>query len=329
MVTVFLIEEVGSRKAPVGYDCHALRFGDIMKRKAGGSMKITELGYVVIGTADLEKWRHYGTEVLGMAAVDGPDGVLYLKMDARDFRYLIQKTGKDELFASGWSVADRASFDAVRGDLEAAGVAVTRGTDAERAPRKVQDFFWFIDPAGLRHEVSWGPIAGFTKFVSPLGTNFVTGDLGMGHAVLPTGDIDATVDFWTGVMGFGLSDLLHLTLAEGAPPIRVYFLHCAAGRQHSLAYAELTDPTGCNHLMVEVDSMDEVGRALDRVDRHGVKLTLSLGRHVNDDMISFYMKTPGGFQMEYGTGGSVKHWPTYKVFESTRGSHWGHKFLGM
>jgi 3,4-dihydroxy-9,10-secoandrosta-1,3,5(10)-triene-9,17-dione 4,5-dioxygenase len=286
-------------------------------------MKITELGYVVVGATDLEKWRHYGAEVLGMAPVDAPDGVLYLKMDSRDFRYLIQKGDKDELFASGWSVDDRQSFDEVRADLEAAKVPVTSGTEAERALRKVQDFFWFIDPAGLRHEVSWGPIASFSKFVSPLGTNFVTGDLGMGHAVLPTGDIDATVAFWTGVMGFGLSDLLHLTLAEGVPPIRVYFLHCAAGRQHSLAYAELTDPTGCNHLM------DEVGRALDRVDRHGVKLTLSLGRHVNDDMISFYMKTPGGFQMEFGAGGSVKDWSVYKVFESTRGSHWGHKFLGM
>ena len=291
-------------------------------------MKITELSHVVIGTPDLGKWRDYGTKVLGMAAIDAPDGSLYLKMDTRDFRFLIQKSEKDELFASGWSVSDEGSFHAVRADLEHAGAKVTRGTEAERKLRKVQDFFSFTDPAGLRHEVSWGPVAAFTKFVSPLGTNFVTGDLGMGHAVLPTGDIDATVKFWTEVMGFGVSDLLHLTLAEGVPPIRVYFLHCSAGRQHSLAFAELSDPTGCNHLMVEVDSMDEVGRALDRVDQNGVKLTLTLGRHVNDDMISFYMMTPGGFQMEYGTGGSVKDWSTYQVFESTRGSHWGHKFLG-
>jgi 3,4-dihydroxy-9,10-secoandrosta-1,3,5(10)-triene-9,17-dione 4,5-dioxygenase len=291
-------------------------------------MKISELSHVVIGTPDLGKWRDYGTKVLGMAAVDAPDGSLYLKMDSRDFRFLIQKSGKDELFASGWGVSSEGDFHAVRADLEKAGIAVKRGSEGEVKLRKVQDFFSFRDPAGLRHEVSWGPIAAFSKFVSPIGTQFVTGDLGMGHAVLPTPDIDKTVKFWTEVMGFGVSDLLHLTLAEGVPPIRVYFLHCAAGRQHSLAFAELSDPTGCNHLMVEVDSMDEVGRGLDRVDQNGVKLTLTLGRHVNDDMISFYMMTPGGFQMEYGTGGSVKDWSTYKVFESTRGSHWGHKFLG-
>ena len=291
-------------------------------------MKITELGYVVVGASDVGKWRDYGVNVLGMAAIYEPDGVLYLKMDSRDFRFLIQQGDKDELFASGWGVSSLEDFDAMRARIEGANVAVTPGTPAENKARKVQDFFSFTDPAGLRHEVFWGPIASFSKFVSPLGTQFITGDLGMGHAVLPTADIDATVAFWTDVMGFGVSDLLHLTLAEGVPPIRVYFLHCAAGRQHSLAFAELTDPTGCNHLMVEVDSMDEVGRCLDRVDQNGVKLTLTLGRHVNDDMISFYMKTPGGFQMEYGAGGSVKDWSKYQVFESTRGSHWGHKFLG-
>lgn len=291
-------------------------------------MQITELGYVVVGAPELEKWRRYGEDVLGMAAADGPNGTLYLKMDSRDFRFLVQPSSKDELFASGWGVASLKDFEAMRSRIEAAGVHVTRGDETGRKLRKVQDYFSFIDPANLRHEVFWGPVASFSRFVSPLGTKFITGDLGMGHAVLPTPALDVSLAFWTEVMGFGISDLLHLTLAEGVPPIRVYFLHCAAGRQHSLALAELSDPTGCNHLMVEVDSVDEVGRCLDRIEQHGVKQTLTLGRHVNDDMISFYMKTPGGFQMEYGAGGAVKDWNTYTVFESTRGSHWGHKFLG-
>ena len=52
-------------------------------------MKITEFGYGIIGTTDVEKWRAYGTDVLGMMAVDGPDGALYLKMDERDFRFVV------------------------------------------------------------------------------------------------------------------------------------------------------------------------------------------------------------------------------------------------
>ena len=32
-------------------------------------------------------------------------------------------------------------------------------------------------------------------------------------------------------------------------------------------------------------------------------MSASLGRHVNDKMLSFYMKTPGGFDCEYGCEG--------------------------
>lgn len=290
-------------------------------------MKISEFGYAIIGATDVEKWRTYGTEVLGMAAEDGPGGALYLKMDERDFRFAIQKNEKDQLFASGWGVDSEADFQSIKKAVENAKVKTTPGSASEIEVRKVQDFFSFTDPSGLRHEVFWGPIASFSKFVSPTGTRFVTKNLGFGHVVLPTSNIRETVEFWTGAMNFGVSDILHLTMDPSAPPISIYFLHCGNGRQHSLAFAELADPTGCNHLMVEVDSIDEVGRALDRVEQHQVPVSMTLGHHVNDDMISFYMVTPGGFQLEFGTGGVVKDWSTHQVFETTRGSHWGHRFI--
>jgi 3,4-dihydroxy-9,10-secoandrosta-1,3,5(10)-triene-9,17-dione 4,5-dioxygenase len=78
--------------------------------------------------------------------------------------------------------------------------------------------------------------------------------------------------------------------------------------------------------MLEVETIDDVGRALDRAKAHGVMLTATLGRHVNDDMVSFYMLTPGAFSLEYGAGGKIMDWSEHVVFETTRGSHWGHEF---
>jgi 3,4-dihydroxy-9,10-secoandrosta-1,3,5(10)-triene-9,17-dione 4,5-dioxygenase len=69
-------------------------------------MQVKELSYVLIGTSDQEKWRKYGTQVLGMAEAEGPDGALYLKMDTRDFRMAVIDTGKDQFYAAGWLVAD-------------------------------------------------------------------------------------------------------------------------------------------------------------------------------------------------------------------------------
>ncbi len=55
--------------------------------------------------------------------------------------------------------------------------------------------------------------------------------------------------------------------------------------------------------MLEVDQLDDVGRALERVRKHQAPLSATLGRHMNDQMVSFYVRSPGGFDVEFGTEG--------------------------
>src|SRR5471032_1327200 len=131
-----------------------------------------------------------------------------------------------------------------------------------------------------------------------------------------------------GVLGFGLSDLMKVrfTPDPAEPQKRIHFLHCNNGRHHSLAIFECPMPHGCVHMIVEVNALDEVGRALDRVHANGVKLSATLGQHTNDQMISFYIKTPSGFDLEYGCDGLVVDWDRHTPFESTVVSHWGHDF---
>lgn len=289
-------------------------------------MKISALGYVVVETTDIEKWRFFGTQIIGMAATDGPNGSLYLKMDGRHYRFLVVPGQRDGLYASGWEVKDESDFKASREHLRAAGVEVTAGSAEELALRKVWGLYSFTDPSGNRQEVSWGPISDFSRFVSPVGVErFVTGNLGMGHVVLPALKFDETYRFWNEVAGFGLSDILRVAF-DPKHTMRIHFMHCNP-RQHSLALAEMPSPSGCVHIMVEVPTLDEVGRALDRIARNKVPLAATLGRHVNDDMVSFYVWTPGGFALEFGCGGLVKDWETdHTVFETTAGSHWGHQW---
>ena len=290
-------------------------------------MKIVELGYVLVGAPDVAEWRHFGENVLGTMMVDGPDGCLYAKIDERSFRIAILPGHDNGLMASGWLVADPEAFSAAQAELEAAGFALTQGDAAGAALRKVQDYFGFTDPAGHSHEIAWGPISDFTAFSSPAGVSrFVTEGMGLGHVVLAAPErFDEEYAFWTKVCGFGLSDVLKLPGPAGA--LRVHFMHCANPRQHSLALGEIPFPGGCIHIMLEVGTMVDVGRALDRVEQHGAKLFSTIGQHVNDDMFSFYVMTPGGFPLEYGSGGRQVDWSTHVVFETTRGDSWGHKPL--
>lgn len=290
---------------------------------------IRGLAYIVAESVEPSRWKHFGEQVLGMMAAEAPEAGVYLKMDERPFRIAVQRGGADRYVASGWEVADQAAFDAAITELQRAGVEPTRCTEAERAARKAQDMVWFLDPSGNRHEMVWGCKADCARFVSPQGVSgFVTGDLGMGHTVLPAPNFDETWAFFRDVMGFGLTDILRLrfTPDPAEPEKRIYFLHCNNGRHHSLALFEFPMPNGCVHLMLEVQSFDEVGRAYDRMLKHKVKLMATLGRHVNDRMISFYMASPSGFAIEYGYGGLVVDWNRHSVFEATAASLWGHDF---
>jgi 3,4-dihydroxy-9,10-secoandrosta-1,3,5(10)-triene-9,17-dione 4,5-dioxygenase len=55
-------------------------------------------------------------------------------------------------------------------------------------------------------------------------------------------------------------------------------------------------------------------------------MSATLGRHVNDLMLSFYMRTPGGFDVEFGCEGRQVDDEKWIARESTAVSLWGHDF---
>ena len=291
---------------------------------------VKALGYIVAESTDPARWSNFGTQVLGAMAFDEADGGVRLKIDERPYRILVQKGPADRYLASGWEVVHEQSFEKAYAELEAAGARPRRATSAERLSRRVSGLLFFEDPSGNRHELFWGLVSDFARFHSPEDVpGYVTGDLGLGHTVLPAPKFDATWAFWRDVMGFGLSDIYRHRAGPDAPVQRLHFTHCNP-RQHSLALFEAENPFGCIHIMLEVDSMTEVGRAMDRRAAHGAKLMASLGQHVNDNMTSFYMLTPSNFALEYGYGGLVVDWDKHTVFEATTISQWGHDWsLGL
>jgi hypothetical protein len=56
-----------------------------------------------------------------------------------------------------------------------------------------------------------------------------------------------------------------------------------------------------------------------------MNITRGLGRHTNDHMTSFYLKTPSGFDVEYGWGARTVDDATWQVQRHEKGSIWGHR----
>jgi 3,4-dihydroxy-9,10-secoandrosta-1,3,5(10)-triene-9,17-dione 4,5-dioxygenase len=292
---------------------------------------IRSLGYLRIEATDVPAWREFAGRVLGMVEGRGPEpGALYLRMDDFPARLVILPGDQDRLLASGWEVGGQADLADLGACLELAGVPVKEGGKAELAARRVAGLIACEDPSGHAVEIFCGAALDSRPAFSPYGIRFVTGDLGMGHVVLPAADDDAALAFYAGVLGFRLRDTIPMPpelfgRPAGGPPAMMRFLGCNP-RHHSLALAPMAPAAGIVHLMIEVATLDEVGRAMDRCTRRGGTLSATLGRHANDQMVSFYLRTPGGFDIEYGTDGLLVDDATWVTRQTTAISLWGHAF---
>lgn len=289
---------------------------------------IRGLSYIVAETTDLKAWENYARNVLGAMTSYVDDNHMHVKIDERQQRFLIRKSEKNCYAASGWEVLSQGAFEQAKKTLKAHGVAYTVADEAACNLRCVQEAIVFDDPSGNTLEIVWGFKSDFVHFASPTGVKrFVTGDQGMGHTALPAPDFAKTVDFYCSIMGFGVADIYNFQpQGPEGPTIPIHFLHCNNPRHHSLALAAFPVESGCVHMMVEVEDMPTVGRAMDRMAENNVKLSATLGQHTNDRMTSFYMKTPSGFDLEYGYGGHRCNWEEHIVHEFTKVSLWGHDF---
>jgi 3,4-dihydroxy-9,10-secoandrosta-1,3,5(10)-triene-9,17-dione 4,5-dioxygenase len=282
---------------------------------------IRSLGTLRWESPDPEAWRAFGTEVLGMMLVDGPEpDALYFRTDDRPYR-LVVAPGASPRLVVGLEVVDDRALAEVAAVLEAAGVAYTVPDENEARRRLVNGLLRFDDPNGVAVEVFHGPILDHERLVTPLVSGFVTGPMGMGHVVLGVTDPVAGADFYRDVLGFSLRNTMRVDL--GAGPTAMSFLSCNP-RHHTLGIIGLPMPGNLVHFMLEAASLDDVGRALDRVHDAGVPLGMTLGRHTNDHMVSFYCVSPDGPMVEYGWGGVQVPEPE-TTYEITKVSFWGHR----
>lgn len=276
------------------------------------------LGYVGFGSADLDGWRQFGTGLVGLQAVERSSSLLAFRMDDRKQRIVIDRSMPDGARFFGWEVADAAALDQLGARLEAAKIDVTAEPPTLADIRRVRGLISFRDPAGNRLEAFYGAEIADTPFRPGRSiSGFRTGPLGVGHAVLTVENIEPVMAFYVDVLGFGLSDYIE-------KPFRAYFFHINA-RHHSLALIE-TGNNGMHHLMVEMFSLDDVGQTYDIALGEAERVNVTLGRHTNDFMTSFYARTPSSFMVECGWGGRDIEPKTWQPFEVTAGpSLWGHE----
>ena len=292
-------------------------------------MGVASLGYVIAQARDLSAWRLFGTQVLGLMAANSPEGSVAFRIDDRPFRLLVQQGDADSVVAAGLEFANQHSYTNALDALRFARVEIHEETPEFARQRGAHALARCTDPDGNCLELYYGHALDYVPFVSPAGVSgFVTGAMGMGHVVFPTTKLEESRRFYVDVLGFSDTDQQRVFLSPDPadPGLGLYFLHCDNPRHHSVALAEFPQPSGLIHMMLETRSIDDVGRALDRAMAAGAHISATLGRHTNDKMISFYVRSPSGFDIEYGCNGWQVDWSTFTPTTSLSDSLWGHRW---
>jgi 2,3-dihydroxybiphenyl 1,2-dioxygenase len=282
-------------------------------------MAVTQLGYIGLGVSDLDGWCRYATEVLGLEVSGREEGLAYLRMDELHHRLILHEDSLDDLAYAGWQTPNREAFAETLRQMEAVGIDYRRATEDELAQRMVMAMVRF-ELSGVPMEVFYGPKTLFDQPFRPGArmSGFRTGDMGMGHIAFAGDEPQELARLMIEGLGFEVGDSF-----AGFECL----LRC--NRRENTVFIPSGPFTGSgkrlNHFMLETKSIDDVGSSLDRCEDHGVEITSRLGRHTNDLSLSFYMRTPSGFRVEYGWDSKTTDEGDWPVREYERSSVWGHK----
>lgn len=285
-------------------------------------VQVTELGYMGLGVKDLDAWKHFATQIAGMELSDeGEPDRCYLRMDYWHHRLVLHRDGSDDLAYLGFRVAGGEEFHEMQRQLSEAGIKFRAGSSEEADERRVLEILKLTDPDGNPVEIFHGPEVQASKPFHPgrrMHGRFKTGNGGMGHCIIREKDTEAAYRFYRAL---GMRGGVEYKIRFGKQVVAPVFMHCNE-RDHTVAFGLASPERRINHLMIEVDNLDDVGMTYDLVRREKIPVHIVPGKHSNDHMFSFYFRNPSGWMWEYGWGArSATHQSEYYVEDM-----FGHQF---
>ncbi|MEO3764186.1 VOC family protein [Streptomyces sp. B5E4] len=289
------------------------------------------LGYIIIETNRFADWRRFGTEAIGMHHDSVSRDLMRFRLDDQECRFLLRRGPAEDVVTTGWHIDDHATFQQIEARIRTHGVPLVHGSDEEAALRGVERLLRFPGPKGITQEIYTTPV----KSAEPLrmlASGFVTGDSGMGHIALTSTRPTQIRGYFHTVFDARLTDYIDETIS--GIKLKIRFLRVNE-RHHSIAVAATRglpiDPirTRVQHLNIQAATLDDVAQSYQRVHDLGFDMALSVGQHTNDKELSYYARTPSGFEWEVGWNPLVIDETTWEPSTHQGISVWGHRPIGQ
>lgn len=245
---------------------------------------VTRLRSISITAQDPRSLLDFYEDTWGLQQVDAtPSGGIRLRARGSEHHVFCLEPGDGHSMERITLAAP--SVDAVD---EVARRARAAGISVEQEPRLSDDpgcgySLVLRDPEGRRVEINTGVV----EQTTPTSRDF--GPDRLSHVVLNCTDLAASKDFFLRVLDFRISDTYEND--------QMVFLTC-----NDIHHCVVLAPgrwTSLNHVAFEVDSSDEVMRALGRMRRSGHETIWGPGRHGPGGNVFCYFVEPVGNVIEY------------------------------
>lgn len=245
----------------------------------------TGLARVELVVSDLERSSRFYANVVGLTREDDDPLARSFAVGQDGSRLVLRAGPIAGCRLAVWQVAEDGELDRLGARLAAAGMAFERtvghgGTSAVR----------FIEPVTGAVMAFEGPgDAGSRRPVAVTHTRIQR----LGHVVLATPHAAAAVASARELLDFRVSDWIDGGTTFLRPALSPY--HHGLGIAHAAV-------AGMHHLNFMVSEIDDIGRALHRMTREGVRVAFGPGRHPISGSVFLYFLDPDGLTLEYSFG---------------------------
>ena len=251
--------------------------------------RYTKLGYVALNVTDLDRSVAFYRDHVGLNFTSQGNGIAYLRCSRDHHNIALFEAKTPGVKRVGFEVESEAVIDRLGERFSNFGVV-----DEHVDLRECQAFgqsrtIRVREPtSGLQFEFYNVQLRMAPEYAPPH-----TRIQRLGHLVLWLEDYDSMLKFATEVLNFKVSD--HFG-------DRLTFMRCFPNPYHHTFAIGRGERTGLHHVNFMVTDLDDIGRAIHRLNRAGVRIVYGPGRHPPSGSVFLYYLDPDGMTLEYSFG---------------------------
>jgi 2,3-dihydroxy-p-cumate/2,3-dihydroxybenzoate 3,4-dioxygenase len=258
--------------------------------KEGRMPRYRRLGYVALNVSDLARARAFYEGQLGLQpSGEGAEGELFFRCGFAHHDVVLYQSAEPGLKRIGFELDSEGAVEAAARELAGEGIDVAEVAPADCAALHQGRTIRIVEPyTGATFEL----FERMREFSDPFVPRLAKIQR-IGHVVMKVPEFDAAVDFYTRVLGFRVSDVI-----DGA----ACFMRCHPNPYHHGIALIRSDKAQLHHVNFMVSEIDDIGHAISRFSKNGVRVVYGPGRHPPSGSVFLYFLEPDGITLEYSFG---------------------------